>query len=89
MGKKEDGERLATLETQVENTNQKLTTLENSVQGLHGKFDALSTMITTNYVAKDTFEEYKKNRWLERSLIILVTSIISGLVGLFLRANSI
>lgn len=80
-----DGERLATMEAEVKNTNLRLSELEKSVQGLHGKFDTLTKILTENYVAKDTFEEFKKNKWLERVLIVLVTTMVSGLVAFFLR----
>lgn len=84
-----DGERLAALETNMENVQDKLNTMENSIQGLHGKFDSFINTITTNYVVKDTFEEWKKNRWLERIVIIIITAIISGLIAFFLRANNV
>ena len=58
--------------------------LKISVGSLHGKFDAFTTLITTSYVAKETFEEYKKGRNMERLTTILVSSMIAGLVGYFL-----
>lgn len=78
-------ERLATLEANMTNIDARLKHLEGSMEQLHGKFD----LLTQNYVAKDTFEEYKKNKWLERFLTILVTALISGLVAFFLRTNHI
>lgn len=81
MKKIDGGERLAVLENQVHNIDTKINSIETSMKELHGKFD----IITTNYVAKETFEEYKKNKWLERILLILVTAILSGLVAFFLR----
>ena len=76
-----NGERLATLETEVKNIQTGMTELKTSVDSLHGKFD----VFIQNYVAKDTFEEYKKNKWLERILLIIITAGISGLIAFFLR----
>lgn len=81
MTKIEDGERLAILETNMTNIDKRLSGLETSMSALHGKFD----LISQNYVAKATFDEYKKNKWLERILIVLATTVISGLVAFFLR----
>lgn len=89
MTKTEDGERIATLEANMANIDQKLKVIENSMLSLHTKVDTFMKVITDNYVAKDTFEEYKKNKWLERIIIILVTGIISGLIAFFLRENKI
>lgn len=89
MTKSEDGERLATLEANMANIDDKLKTIENSMLSLHAKVDTFMKVITDNYVAKDTFEEYKKNKWLERIIIILVTGIISGLIAFFLRENKV
>ena len=82
---KANTERLAVLETNMTNIDNRLKGLESSMGMLHGKFD----LLTQNYVAKETFEEYKKNKWLERVVTVLIIAIISGLVAFFLRANSI
>lgn len=89
MMQKNDGERLAILETQVLTIDIKINSIEKSIESLHNKFDILSKMMTDNYVAKETFEEYKKNKLLERILTIIVTAIITGLVAFFLRVNNI
>ena len=86
---KKDGERLAAMEVEVKNIQNSMSTMSTSVEALHGKFDALTSMITTNYVAKETFEEWKKNRLMERILTIIVTAIIVGLIGFFFRENRI
>lgn len=86
---KKDGERLAKMEVEVKNIQDSMKSMNSSVEGLHAKFDTLTTMITTNYVAKETFEEWKKNKWIERILTILVTAIIMGLVAYFFRYNKI
>lgn len=85
MIKKPEGERLATLET-------KTNAIENSLHELHGKFDDFTKVISENYVAKSTFEQFKetqkekdKNKGLERVIIVLVTTVIAGLVGFFFR----
>jgi UDP-2,3-diacylglucosamine pyrophosphatase LpxH len=74
-------ERISFLEAKMEDINRRLQSMDASIKLLHGKFD----IITTSYVAKDTFNEYKKNRWLERMLIVLVTAIISGLIAFTFR----
>lgn len=92
MGTKPDGERLATLETKVNGITEKTNAIENSVHELHGKFDDFTKIISENYVAKDTFDQYKetmkekdKNKWLERVLTILITAAITGLVAFFFK----
>lgn len=82
---KADAERMAILETNMTNIDNRLKSLENSMGMLHGKFD----LLTQNYVAKDTFEEYKKNKWLERAVTVLITAFISGLVAFFLREKGL
>lgn len=82
---KANTERLAVLETNMTNIDNRLKGLESSMGQLHGKFD----LLTQNYVAKETFEEYKKNKWLERTVTVLVTALISGLVAFFLRESGI
>ncbi len=82
---KENGERLAIVETDMRNLNTKVNSIENLLQSLHGKIDMFTQLLTENYVAKATFEEYKKNRLLERVLTVLVTGVIMGLIGFFLR----
>lgn len=82
---KNDGEKIVALETEMKNIDSRMEKLEKSIQELHGKFD----LITTNYVHKDTFEEYKKNKWLERIITILVTAILSGLVAFFLHSQGV
>lgn len=61
--------------------DRRLDSIDKSMDSLNAKFD----IITTSYVHKDTFEEYKKNKWLERVIVVLVTGIIMGLIGFFLR----
>ena len=80
-----DGERLAVVETQINILTGKINSVENSIQSLHGKIDTFTKIITENYVAISTFDEWKKNRWLERILTILITAVLMGLVGFFLR----
>ena len=89
-----DGERLASMETEVKNMGGKLNTMENSIQGLHGKFDAFSALVSTNYVPKSTFDEYKRtsdekgrSAWLERIILIITTAAIGGLVGYFFNGG--
>lgn len=84
-GIQSSNERLATLENQVDNLQTSVTELKTSVDLLHGKFDAFLKIIMENYVAKETFDEYKRSKWLERLLIIIITAIISGLIAYFLR----
>ena len=64
----------------------------NSIQQLHGKFDDFTKVISENYTATATFEQFKetikekdKNKWMERILIILITATITGLVAYFFR----
>lgn len=80
-----DGERLAVLEADMKNIEKRLDSIEQSVVALHGKFD----LITQNYVTKETFEENKKNKWLERVVTIIVVAVITGLIGVFLRSKGI
>ena len=82
-----DGERLAIVETQINTLTGKINSVENSIQSLHGKVDTFTKIITENYVAISTFNEWKRNRWLERILTILVTAVIMALVGFFMREN--
>lgn len=81
------GERLVAVETKMNNINDKMNGLENSMLSLHGKIDTFTKLITENYVAKETFDEYKKNRWMDRIITILLTALITGLVAFFLREN--
>lgn len=85
LKRQDDFERLAVLETEVKNVSTKLNTVENSVNGLHGKVDTLILTLTEKYVAKETFEEFKKARWLERALSIIITAIITGLIMQFIN----
>lgn len=85
MQPKNSGERLATLEAQMYNVTEKMNNMENSMQALHGKMDTITKLITEKYVSKDTFEEYKKSRWLERIITMLVTAAVTGLVAFYLR----
>lgn len=78
-----EGERVAVLEANMININERLKGIEESMANLNGKFD----LITQNYVAKETFEEFKKNRWLERVVTILMTALIAGLVEYFLTGR--
>lgn len=82
---KSNDERLAVLETEVKNLGIKINSMENSVQSLHGKFDVFSNLVSTNFVSKETFDEYKKTRMMDRVLTVLVTAIITGLVAYFFR----
>jgi hypothetical protein len=86
---KDNNERLAVLETEVKTVIKDMANLKTSIDALHGKFDSFAILVSSSYVAKDTFEEWKKNRWYERVLIILCTAIISGLVAFFLRENGV
>lgn len=79
-----NGERLAALEADVQNVQKNQDTMQKSIDSLHGKFDLLQQMLGTNYVAKDTFEEYRKNRWLERVVVALITAVLSLMVGLII-----
>jgi hypothetical protein len=83
MIKPDDGERLAVLEEQTKELKISVDGVKNSMASLHTKFDALSLSMSERYVSKDTFEEYKKSRLLERVLTILVTTVITGLVTYF------
>ena len=89
MTMKTEGERLATMENEIKNMDSRIEAMTKSVDALHGKFDSLTTILTTSYVAKETFDEYKRGRTLERILTILATAVISGLVAFFLRANNV
>lgn len=80
-----DGERLAALETDMKNIEKRLDSIEQSVIALHGKFD----FMTQNYVTKEVFEENKKNRLLEKILTIIITAVIIGLIGVFLRSKGV
>ena len=92
MNMKPDGERLVSLEVETKNIVDKVNNVENSIQSLHGKIDNLTKVLAENYVAKDTFEQYKKtqiekdkNKNIERALWILITAAITGLIAFFLR----
>lgn len=96
MAEKSDNERLAIVETQLTGITGKTNSIENSVKELHGKFDNFSKVISENYVAKDTFEQYKKtqeqrekNRWMDRLLTIIITAVITGLIAYFLRRGGV
>jgi len=60
MARKPDGERLTALEVESKNIIEKVNNIENSVQSLHGKFDSFSEMISKNYIAVATFDQYKQ-----------------------------
>ena len=78
-------EKIAVLETNMSNIERRLTGIENSMSGLHSKVDSYMTLTTKSYVAKETFEEYKKNRRLEQALAFVLGAIITGLVALAFR----
>ena len=88
MTKPPDGERLAVLEEQTKELKVSVDGVKSSMTSLHTKFDALSTAISERYVSKDTFEEYKKSRLLERALTILVSTAITALVMYFFNQIS-
>ena len=83
------GERLAVVENQMTTINKKMDALDSSVGALHTKIDTLVTTFHENFVSKGEFEEWKKNRWYERTLIIILTAAITGLVAFFLRQNGV
>lgn len=85
MNVKNENERLAVLETSMSSIEKRLTGIESSMSALHGKFD----LIAQNYVAKETFEEYKKNKSLEKILWFIVGSVITGLTAFFLKESNI
>lgn len=92
MARKPDGERLTALEVESKNIIEKVNNIENSVQSLHGKFDSFSEMISKNYIAVATFDQYKqtvvekeKNKNMDRLLWIIITAAITGLIAYFLR----
>lgn len=89
MATKTDGEAIAVLEANMTNIDKRLIAIETSMTSLHGKVDTFSKVLMENYVAKATFEEYKKNKWMERIIIVLITTAISGLVAFFLRESGI
>lgn len=89
MTLKIDGERLAAVEVEMKNIDNRIEGLTKSVEALHGKFDALTMVLSNNYVAKETFEEYKKSRNLDRVIVALITAIISGVLGFILRENGV
>lgn len=84
-----DGERLSAVETEMKNIDKQMDLMNASVQQLHGKIDSLMQVLSTNYVAKETFEEYKKGRGTERLLWIIITAIITGAVAFILRTYKI
>ena len=84
MTKNGDGERLAKLEVEIKNLQNGMDMSNKSMEGLHGKFDMLLNTLSTNYVAKDTFEEYKKNKWLERVVTVIISASITGLISFFI-----
>lgn len=76
-----DGEKIASIEAKMEGIDRRLNSIDDNMKQLNAKFD----LITSSYVHKDTFDEYKKNKWLERVIVVLVTAILSGLVAFFLH----
>lgn len=86
---KNTNERLGIMETELKNVIKDMGNLKASVDSLHGKFDAFAVLVSSSYVSKETFDEWKKNRWLERILIVLATGTISALIAFFLRENRI
>ena len=87
VGEKKDGERLAVLENQMTVVGKKVDALDTSIQSLHTKMDTLVTTFQTNYVSKGEFDEWKKNRNLERILTIIVTTIITASLTYFFRTK--
>lgn len=81
------GERLAVVENQMTMFGKKIDALDTSVQALHVKMDTLVSTFHEQFVSKGEFDEWKKNRILERILIVLVTTILSGLVAFFLKES--
>ena len=82
-------DKVIAMEVEVKNLQTGVDIINNSMRELHGKFDNFSTTITQNYVSRDTFEEYKKNRMLERIIVIMITAVITGLIAFFLRENNV
>lgn len=83
MIEKKDGERLAVLENQMTGVSKKVDALDISIQSLHIKMDTLVSTFHENFVSKGEFDEWKKNRVLERILIILVSSVIGALITFY------
>ena len=89
---KNDGERLASMETEVKNLGGKLNGMENSMASLHGKVDAFTKLLADKYMTTATFEQYKetvkeheKNDLLQKIILVIVTAVITGLIAFFLR----
>lgn len=87
-----DGESIVELQTEMKNVLDKVNSIENSMASLHGKWDDFSQNILKNYVATETFEEYKnaqkekeKNRLLEKIIWAIVSAIIVGLIAFFFQ----
>lgn len=89
MTNKTEGERLAVLENEMTTINKKMDAIDSSVSSLHTKIDTLVTTFHENFVSKGEFDEWKKNRWLERILIMLITGAISGLIAFYFRAKGV
>lgn len=87
-----DGESIVELQTEMKNVLDKVNSIENSMSSLHGKWDDFSQNILKNYVATETFEEYKrgqkekeKNRVLEKIIWAIVSAVIVSLIAFFFR----
>lgn len=82
-----DGERLAVLEEQSKELKVSVDKTNASIISLHTKFDGLASTLSEKYVSKDTFEEFKKTKLLERILTVLITSTVTGLVLDFIQGG--
>lgn len=69
--------------------NKKMDAIDLSMSALHAKMDTLVSTFHENFVSKGEFDEWKKNRVLERIVLVLVTAAISGLISFFLREKGI
>ena len=86
MDKKNNIERLAVLENQMQNVSKKIDAVDLSISALHSKVDTLVTTFHENFVSKGEFEQWKKSRNLERITMVLVTAIITALVTFFIAS---
>lgn len=89
---KTDGESIVELQTEMKNVLDKVNGIENSIASLHGKWDDFSKNILKNYVATETFEEYKnaqkekeKNRLLEKIIWAIISAVIVSLIAFFFQ----
>jgi hypothetical protein len=89
---KNDGERLASMEAQMDNVIQKVNSVENAVHSLDGKIDSFMTLVSEKYMATATFDQYKetvkeqkKNDTLQKLLLTIVTAVITGLIAFYFK----